>query len=121
MTNILIIIAVAAAYLIFKQLTGPKVDHITGTQLDALMKDTNVKRQYIDVRTPQEFGTNKIKGFKNIPVGTLPSRLGEVDKEQPVVLICASGARSMQAASILSKAGYTQITNVKGGMSLYKA
>lgn len=60
----------------------------------------------IDVRTPGEFSSDHVKGSKNIP---LQSIRGEVDKirkmNKPVVVCCASGMRSAQAASILNKAG----------------
>ncbi len=93
-----------------------KIEQIDKAQLDAFMNDKSIKRQYIDVRSPGEFQSNKIKGFKNIPVESIKQRLNEIDTDQPVVLICASGSRSFFAGRVLSKAGYTEIYNVQRGI-----
>jgi len=117
-----ILLGLTTAYLVlilFQKITGPKVTTVKGNQLDDMIKDKSVKRQFIDVRNENEFNTRKVKGFKNIPLGVLSKRLKEIDSEMPVVLMCASGARSMKAAQILSKAGYKNLVNVKGGMSSY--
>ena len=66
-----------------------------------------------------EFNSRKVKGFKNIPLDQLHKRMKEIDADMPVVLMCASGSRSMKAAKILNKNGYKIIVNVKGGISSY--
>jgi rhodanese-related sulfurtransferase len=43
-------------------------------------------------------------------------RLGELDRDRPVVLVCRSGARSAQACVLLAKAGFTRVANLAGGM-----
>ncbi len=120
MDTILYFIGALAAYALFSKLTAPKVENINGTQLDELLKDKTVKRQFIDVRTLDEFQSNKIKGFKNIPLQVLRRRASELKTELPLVLICASGSRSMRAARLLNKMGYKNLVNVKGGMNGYK-
>ena len=104
-----ILIGLTAAYLaliLFQKLTGPKVVTVKGSQLDEMIKDKSVKRQFVDVRNIDEYNARKVKGFRNIPLNVLSKRMKEIDPEVPVVLMCASGARSMKAAQILSKAGY---------------
>ena len=60
----------------------------------------------IDVRTAQEFKGGNVKGSKNIPLNTLSAKLEGIKKlNKPVVLCCASGMRSAQATTILTKAG----------------
>lgn len=103
-------------FIIFRKLTAPKVEHINMTRVHEMLKEKKVKRQFIDVRTPGEFNGNKVKGFKNIPLQGLKGKLDLISKDEPVVLICASGARSMNAARVLNKAGYNQLINVKGGI-----
>ena len=69
----------------------------------------------IDVRTKQEFAGGHFQGAVNIPVDTLASKLKSLgEKEAPLVVYCASGGRSSQAASILKAAGYTDVTNAGG-------
>ncbi len=117
-----ILIGITAAYLvlvIFQKLTGPKVITVKGNQLDDMIMDKSVKRQFVDVRNPNEYNARKVKGFRNIPLNVLHKRLKELNPDIPVVLMCASGARSMKAAQILSKAGYKNLVNVRGGISSY--
>lgn len=71
----------------------------------------------IDVRTASEYEAGHYKGAVNIPVQELSNRLAEAgDKKQAIVVYCASGMRSAQAAKILTAAGYTDVTNA-GGLS----
>ena len=117
-----ILLAITAAYFIMvliSKMTAPKVTHVSGREIDALIKDKQNKKQFIDVRTPSEFNGRKVKGFSNIPLDQLGKRVKELNPELPVVVMCASGSRSMRAAKILSKNGYKQIINVKGGISTY--
>lgn len=75
--------------------------------------------QWIDVRTPNEYRSNAARPFKNVPLSQLANRSNEWDRKKEVVLICQSGMRSMKAAKILKKQGFTKITNVKGGMGAW--
>ncbi len=68
----------------------------------------------IDVRTPEEFADGAFPGAVNIPVSGLGARLAEVPRDKPVVLYCASGARSGAAARLLKSAGYTDVVNAGG-------
>lgn len=70
----------------------------------------------IDVRTPDEFADGHYSGARNIPVNVLGNRLDEIGpKDKPVVLYCASGARSAMAAKMLKASGFADVTNA-GGM-----
>ena len=68
----------------------------------------------IDVRTPEEFRDGAYPGAINIPVSNLGARLGEIAKSKPVVLYCASGARSASAARAMKQAGFTDVVNAGG-------
>ena len=60
----------------------------------------------IDVRTPQEFQMGHVKGSDNIPLQNINGHIDKLRKlNKPVVLCCASGARSGQATSILKQHG----------------
>jgi len=71
---------------------------------------------YLDVRTPHEFNSNHIKGFKNIPLDQLPNRLKDIPKDKEIVVICQSGGRSRSAVQFLTRNNYEHVTNVNGGM-----
>jgi phage shock protein E len=68
----------------------------------------------VDVRTPDEFRDGAYPGAKNIPLGDLGSRMGEIPKDKPVILYCASGARSSSAARAMKQAGYADVINAGG-------
>lgn len=68
----------------------------------------------IDVRTPEEFRDGAYPGARNIPVGNLAARLGEIPKDKPVIVYCASGGRSASAARTLKQAGYADVVNAGG-------
>ncbi|HFA47849.1 MAG TPA: rhodanese-like domain-containing protein [Bacteroidetes bacterium] len=69
----------------------------------------------IDVREPQEFAMRHVPGAVNIPLGSIPSRLEEFrNMEQPIVLYCASGNRSGQAAGFLRANGIEEAYNGGG-------
>lgn len=60
----------------------------------------------VDVRSPQEFKMGHVKGSKNIPLNTINNKVKDLKKlNKPLILCCASGARSGQATSILKNAG----------------
>jgi phage shock protein E len=69
----------------------------------------------IDVRTAAEYAGGHYKGAIHISVTELMTRLSEIgDKQKPLVVYCASGRRSAQAAKILVDAGFQDVTNAGG-------
>jgi rhodanese-related sulfurtransferase len=79
--------------------------------------------QIVDVREPAEFNgaLGHVPGAKLIPLGTLLDRSSSLQKEQPVVVVCRSGARSAQATLMLGKAGFDRVANLSGGMLRWRA
>jgi rhodanese-related sulfurtransferase len=72
----------------------------------------------LDVREPDEFSAGHAPNAKLIPLGQLSARLQEIAeyKNKPIVVMCRSGRRSGIAVSQLQTAGFTQVSNVKGGI-----
>ncbi|HET8540007.1 MAG TPA: rhodanese-like domain-containing protein [Anaeromyxobacter sp.] len=68
----------------------------------------------LDVRTPREYAGGAYPGALNIPLQSLAQRLGEIPKERPVVVYCASGLRSASAARLLARAGFRDVVNAGG-------
>lgn len=60
----------------------------------------------IDVREADEYLSAHVPGARLVPMGQLPARLHEIEKNSPVFVICASGGRSAAMASFLETAGY---------------
>jgi phage shock protein E len=69
----------------------------------------------VDVRTPDEFADESYPGAINIPVGNLSARMKELEpKTKPIVVYCASGARSAMAAQMLKASGWVDVVNAGG-------
>jgi phage shock protein E len=69
----------------------------------------------VDVRTPAEFKDGSYPGAVNIPLALLPLKMKELEpKNTPIVLYCASGARSGQGMRLLKQNGFTDVINAGG-------
>lgn len=71
--------------------------------------------QIVDVRNPGEVAAGTIPNAIGIPVGQLPTRLGELDPAKPTVVYCAGGYRSSVAASLLRRNGFNDVSDILGG------
>lgn len=77
----------------------------------------------IDVRTPSEFAAGHIANAVNIDVegGMFEQQIASLDKSKTYAVYCHSGRRSANAAGIMSKAGFTTIYNLDGGVTAWTA
>ncbi|KAK9129349.1 hypothetical protein Sjap_009836 [Stephania japonica] len=87
--------------------------------------------RYLDVRTPEEFSAGHAVGAVNVPymlkvvdgMAKNPTFLDEVSKhfgkDAEIIVGCKSGKRSLMAATDLSAAGYTGITDIAGGFTAW--
>lgn len=74
----------------------------------------------VDVREPVEHAEHHIEGAKLIPLGQLEKRLGEIDRDTPVVVMCRSGKRGMEALKKLESLGVEKVRNLEGGILAWK-
>ena len=79
--------------------------------------------QVVDVREAAEWSgpLGHIDSAKFIPLAELANRIGELDREKPIVTVCRSGARSAQAVVILQRLGFDKVANLAGGMIRWRA
>ena len=70
----------------------------------------------LDVRENWEFATCQIPGSVQIPMALVPIRISELADDREIVCICHHGARSMQVAAFLERNGFTDVTNLTGGI-----
>src|SRR5690606_25077567 len=75
--------------------------------------------QLIDVREDFEYETSNIDG-ENIPLATVLLNVDKISREKPVVVHCRSGKRSAQAIQLLESKGYTNLSNLAGGILAWK-
>lgn len=77
--------------------------------------------QLIDVREDSEWATEHAAGATHIPMGEIIDRVGELDSDEPVYVICHSGGRSLQVAAYLEQNFGLDTVNVVGGTDNWKA
>jgi rhodanese-related sulfurtransferase len=73
----------------------------------------------LDVREPQELAIARFPGAVEIPMHDVPARLGELDPQQEIFVLCHHGMRSAHVASFLADQGFTQVGNVTGGIDAW--
>ena len=76
------------------------------------------RTRFIDVREPHEYTgeLGHVPGSELVPMATVEQASRGWPKEQRIVLVCRSGARSGRVAGYLVTAGFTDVTNMTGGM-----
>jgi molybdopterin/thiamine biosynthesis adenylyltransferase/rhodanese-related sulfurtransferase/molybdopterin converting factor small subunit len=92
----------------------PMEGDIDPTEVKAKI-DRGDKFALIDVREPHEYQICNIPSATLIPLGQLPNRLDELDRDIEIVAHCKSGMRSAKAVDLLKKAGF-RARNMKGGI-----
>lgn len=93
------------------------MQHITAPELAAWLADpSRPKPLLLDVRENWEFETCHIEGSTQIPMNLIPIRVSELEDDRDIVCVCHHGARSMQVAAFLGRNGFSNITNLTGGI-----
>src|SRR5580658_6672227 len=97
-----------------------QIDEVDPSEVNELIDEGAA---IIDVRETDEVAAGHLPGAKHIPRGYLESRIEGVvpDRDAHVILYCASGNRSAYAARTLAEdLGYTNVSSMKGGITLWK-
>jgi hydroxyacylglutathione hydrolase len=74
----------------------------------------------VDVRTPGEREQKFVAGSVSIPLNHLTERLQELPADRPLLVYCAGGYRSSIAASLLQQKGFTQVSELAGGLAAWE-
>ncbi|MDR7416655.1 MAG: molybdopterin-synthase adenylyltransferase MoeB [Armatimonadota bacterium] len=74
------------------------------------------RAQFVDVREAWEVAQAHIPGMHWIPMGEVETRYGEIARDRPVVVYCASGQRSGKVTEWLRARGYDNVYNLAGGI-----
>lgn len=97
-----------------------EVPLITPAQLKQML-DTGEGVLLLDVREPFEWEISNLgqHGAKLIPMGDVPAHLEELDRSDPVVVYCRTGARSDLIARFLIMNGFERVWNLTGGINAW--
>jgi rhodanese-related sulfurtransferase/thiol-disulfide isomerase/thioredoxin len=103
---------------VFAQETSPALIEVDSFAAKAIRE---VKPQIIDVRTPEEFKTNHIRGAiaVNLKENNYLNRLNQFDKTKPVFIYAIQSSRPDVLAKELQEIGYTNVYELKGGIAAW--
>lgn len=79
------------------------------------MREAGTPHQLIDVREVHEYEISNLGG-EHIPMALVPLNLDKIRRDIPVVLQCRSGGRSGQITRFLETQGFTNVSNLQGGI-----
>src|SRR5206468_2966692 len=96
-------------------ITTPPVPEIAVEALDARPAGAVV----LDVREPAEFAHGHIPEAINLPQADLATRLEELPRDRPIMVICQAGLRSLRSAQFLIQMGFAQVASIKGGTAAW--
>lgn len=91
------------------------VAELTPRELRARL-DAGEEPLVLDVREDWELGIARLPGVVHIPMREIPARLGELERDRDIVVMCRSGGRSLQVAEFLERNGFPSVANLKGGI-----
>jgi len=104
--------------------SGEPVDMIINVDADELAMDIpfDDRLVVIDVRRETEFGDGHVAEAINIPLSDLvdPASMGNIEEDQNLYIHCATGYRSVIAASLFKRQGIHNLRNVTGGFESIK-
>jgi sulfur-carrier protein adenylyltransferase/sulfurtransferase len=94
------------------------IPQVTVEELKARI-DAGDKPFVVDVREPHEYEIVNMSA-PLIPLGSLPQRLNELPaKDAEIIVHCKTGGRSQKASLALKEAGYTNVSNLAGGITAW--
>lgn len=91
---------------------------LSATECQTLLASAQ-RPQFLDVREPWEVETAAVAGAVNIPMGQVPTRLDELDRARPIIVICHHGRRSAQVGLLLERNGFVEVINLAGGIAAW--
>ena len=100
---------------------GKEVDEVQRITPETFEKNLKTgKMKVIDFRKKSEYDSEHVVDAMNIPLNQINQSLAQISKEEPFMIHCAGGYRSMIAASILKQRGWNNIVDVRGGLDAIK-
>jgi glyoxylase-like metal-dependent hydrolase (beta-lactamase superfamily II)/rhodanese-related sulfurtransferase len=97
------------------KLAGKEVDTVNRISAEEFAERFKGNPIVIDVRKPGEFAAEHVDGAKSIPLDYINEDMAEFPKDEPFIIHCQGGYRSMITASILKSRGYDNFLEVAGG------
>ncbi|MDQ6999814.1 MAG: rhodanese-like domain-containing protein [Mariprofundus sp.] len=115
-----IFLALFIGWMLWQRIIAPKLSGVKTISAGEYLQMRKQPHTLLDVRQPGEWASGHPKTAMHIPLGEVAKRMNEIEKDKPVVVICASGNRSAMAATALAKSGFATVYNFSGGMSAWQ-
>jgi len=96
--------------------TSPPVPEIDPAELATRSPEAVI----LDVREPAEYAAGHVPGAINLPQADLATRLDDLPRDKPLLLICQAGYRSLRSAQFLAQAGFANLASVRGGTAAWQ-
>jgi rhodanese-related sulfurtransferase len=119
----LILIAVTSGLMLLWSFVGNRLRGVREVDCSGALQLLNHKEAYVlDVREDEEYKSGHLLNAKQIPLGKLRDRIGELERyrDKPIVVVCRSGQRSATACALLGREGYAQVYNLAGGIMAWQ-
>ncbi|MEL6469425.1 MAG: rhodanese-like domain-containing protein [Cyanobacteria bacterium J06623_4] len=100
----------------------PHTEQISASTLAAQIEQ-GVAPLILDVRTAEEYATSHIPGALNINYQDIPAQLSSLQPyaNQEIIVYCERGVRASRAETHLAKAGFSNVRQLSGDMSAWRA
>ena len=95
--------------------SGPSLSTLQATQL---INSRNP--QVVDLRNAEDFAKGSLPNARNIPAAKMAERVGELKKDKPVILVCATGTSAGRTAALLRSQGYSDVYVLGGGLAAWR-
>jgi rhodanese-related sulfurtransferase len=95
--------------------SGPSLSTLQATQL---INSRNP--QVVDLRNAEDFAKGSLPNARNIPAAKVAERVGELKKDKPVLLVCATGTSAGRTAALLRAQGYSDVFVLGGGLAAWR-
>ena len=116
-----ILIGILMFWLVWKRLIAPKLSGVKSMSASEYLNFRHEDHTLLDVRSLGEWQSGHPSKATHIALGEINSRMGELPKDKPLIVVCASGNRSAMAATKLAQSGFDDVYNFSGGMSSWQA
>lgn len=84
-----------------------------------LLRQDPARVRIIDVREPHELAICQLDGAEHIPMRRIPEHLGELPRDQHLLILCHHGGRSLHVTRYLRQQGFTGVSNIAGGIDAW--
>jgi len=116
-----VLLAALLGWLLWQRVLAPRLAGVRNISAGEYLRMRDQAHVLLDVRTDREWQAGHAPAAMHVPLNALQGQLDRIPRDQPVVVICASGNRSAVAAVNLARKGFSPVYNFSGGMAAWQS